>query len=404
MKKVIISSVLFIFSLTNQLNSQWVPLNGPGYPINSLVSYGAYLFAATTENAGVFRSSNNGDNWVSVGLPYCCIVLGISGQNLYAGVTGTSNSALFKSTDLGNTWTLLNLNDNSDNDLKVVTVNFITSIGNKIYVGRGITNQNMAVLSVSTNEGLTWTNASNGLNMFNVYQLSQQGNNLYLAAPGGIYSSSNYGINWNYFALSAPTAVATINGYIFASDGYSLLNTTNNGLNWNNISPINNTLNGLVTYNQFLFALYYQNIYVTSDFGTTWTSIRDNINGDFGFLYINEPYIYAGTFPNGIVYRRNLNEITSINNIKNNIPDKFSLSQNYPNPFNPSTIISYQLPKSGEVKLIIYDAIGREVKTLVNEQQNAGSYQVEFDGSNFPSGVYFYKLTSSEFNDTKRMV
>ncbi len=87
-----------------------------------------------------------------------------------------------------------------------------------------------------------------------------------------------------------------------------------------------------------------------------------------------------------------------------NIPDKFNLSQNYPNPFNPSTTINYQLPFNGNVKLVVYDAMGREIKTLVNEKQNAGSYQVEFDGTNYPSGVYFYKLQTESYSETKKMV
>lgn len=92
----------------------------------------------------------------------------------------------------------------------------------------------------------------------------------------------------------------------------------------------------------------------------------------------------------------------------NQVPSRFSLSQNYPNPFNPSTIINYQLSISSNVKLIIYDVLGREVKTLVNEKQNAGIYQVKFDGMNFPSGVYFYKLSatggSGTFSQSRKMV
>jgi hypothetical protein len=80
------------------------------------------------------------------------------------------------------------------------------------------------------------------------------------------------------------------------------------------------------------------------------------------------------------------------------------LSQNYPNPFNPSTIINYQLPNTSDVKLIVYDLLGQEVRTLVNEKQNAGSYQVQFDGSNLASGVYFYKLSATEFTETKKMI
>lgn len=96
--------------------------------------------------------------------------------------------------------------------------------------------------------------------------------------------------------------------------------------------------------------------------------------------------------------------ITGVPQTQNNIPYKFSLSQNYPNPFNPATKIKYGLPISGNVKLVVYDILGKEIKTLVNEKQNAGTYQVEFDGSNFPSGVYFYKLTTDNYNAVKKMV
>ena len=91
------------------------------------------------------------------------------------------------------------------------------------------------------------------------------------------------------------------------------------------------------------------------------------------------------------------------------IPEKYSLSQNYPNPFNPSTVISYTLPSSvkGEmsnVKLVVYDVLGREVATLVNKEQQAGRYEVQFDASNLTSGIYFYKLQSGGFLKTMKML
>ncbi|KAA3658477.1 MAG: T9SS C-terminal target domain-containing protein, partial [Calditrichaeota bacterium] len=75
-----------------------------------------------------------------------------------------------------------------------------------------------------------------------------------------------------------------------------------------------------------------------------------------------------------------------------NITSRFELFQNYPNPFNPSTYISYAIPKSGLVQLKVFDINGKEIQTLVNESQNAGSHQVTFNGSPFSSGVYFYQL------------
>ncbi len=78
--------------------------------------------------------------------------------------------------------------------------------------------------------------------------------------------------------------------------------------------------------------------------------------------------------------------------------------QNYPNPFNPKTIINYQLRITNLVKLTVYDVLGHEVSTLVNEKQSPGTYQVEFDGSGLSSGVYFYKLVTEGFTDVKRMM
>jgi hypothetical protein len=82
----------------------------------------------------------------------------------------------------------------------------------------------------------------------------------------------------------------------------------------------------------------------------------------------------------------------------------FALRQNYPNPFNPSTLIIYQLPARAYVVLHVYDVLGREVKMLVNEHQNAGIHSVHFDASNLPGGVYFYRLESGEIRETKKLL
>ncbi len=103
-------------------------------------------------------------------------------------------------------------------------------------------------------------------------------------------------------------------------------------------------------------------------------------------------------------YNYPLNGIVSVDNNFGEIPVRFELKQNYPNPFNPKTIISYQLPVTNFVKLKVYDILGKEIVTLVNEKQSPGSYSVTFDGSNLSSGIYFYQLTTEGYTDTKRMV
>jgi len=96
-----------------------------------------------------------------------------------------------------------------------------------------------------------------------------------------------------------------------------------------------------------------------------------------------------------------------INQISNSIPEKYNLFQNYPNPFNPVTSIRYQIPKSNMVSLKVYDILGREIETLVNEVQMAGIYEVQFPGNSntsLASGIYFYRLTAGDFTSVKRMV
>ena len=105
------------------------------------------------------------------------------------------------------------------------------------------------------------------------------------------------------------------------------------------------------------------------------------------------------------------NNLFGIEPISSNIPGTFTLSQNYPNPFNPTTKISFSIPlnKGGErglsvVSLKIYDLLGQEVATLVNERLKPGTYEIEWDGSNYPSGVYFYRLVRDEFSGSKKMI
>jgi hypothetical protein len=94
---------------------------------------------------------------------------------------------------------------------------------------------------------------------------------------------------------------------------------------------------------------------------------------------------------------------TGIQN-KSTVVSNFKLSQNYPNPFNPTTTIQYEIPNSGLVTLKVYDILGREVKTLVNQHKNSGSYEVNFNAGNFSSGVYFYRLQAGNFIQTKKMI
>ena len=98
-----------------------------------------------------------------------------------------------------------------------------------------------------------------------------------------------------------------------------------------------------------------------------------------------------------------INSVSGITNLSNEIPAKFNLYQNYPNPFNPVTNIKFDVAKSSFVKLVVFDVLGREVETLVNNELNAGKYEANWNAVMHNSGIYFIKLTAGDFTEIKRV-
>ena len=122
-------------------------------------------------------------------------------------------------------------------------------------------------------------------------------------------------------------------------------------------------------------------------------SYTDEKPGQGKFQYRLKQIDFSGSF-----------EYSGIADVTIGIPNKFSLSQNYPNPFNPTTRIEYQVPEPSKVIIKVYDALGREIKMLVNEEIPAGNYNIEFNAEYLPSGIYFYRLTSGSFSQVRKMI
>ena len=114
-------------------------------------------------------------------------------------------------------------------------------------------------------------------------------------------------------------------------------------------------------------------------------------------------FAYAGVGPAGVYYNME-SLVTGITPVSNEVPSLFRLEQNYPNPFNPVTNIKFAVAKTGNVTLKVFDISGREVALLINEELNAGTYNFDFNASHLASGIYFYKLITNNYADTKKMV
>jgi hypothetical protein len=152
----------------------------------------------------------------------------------------------------------------------------------------------------------------------------------------------------------------------------------------------------------------------STDAGVSWgastlLTTQDTANNFAPFVEVSGPAVHViwADRRNGkgeIYYKRNPTGNIGIQNIGTEIPSSYSLSQNYPNPFNSMCNVQFSMCKAGNVKLVVYDVQGREVQILVNERLQAGTYKASFDGSALNSGVYFYKLTTDGYTETKRMI
>lgn len=210
--------------------------------------------------------------------------------------------------------------------------------------------------------------------------------------------TGNYGnnINTNMTLATAVNVSATPVVYLsfwhrYATEaGYDFCYvevSSDNGANWQQVTSYNGNM---TTWTQQTFDI------TSYAGGSTQLKIRFRLTSDAGLTgdgwYIDDVKLtnYCGS----------LVGVTG----NNNIPLVYSLEQNYPNPFNPATVIKYQIPKASNVKISIFDILGKEVASLINGRVEAGYHQVEFDGSNFASGLYLYKIVAEGFTDVKKMI
>ena len=176
--------------------------------------------------------------------------------------------------------------------------------------------------------------------------------------------------------------------------------STNNGVNWTAYSPVNYTASNLDTFSFVIpgssNGTYVQYYFAAQDIALPTSKISTLPSGGSG---INPP----GTTAPSTAFQYTVG-LVGIEPISNEIPNVFKLYTNYPNPFNPVTKIKFDIAKNTNAKIQVYDILGRVVETLVNGELKAGRYEVEFDGYSLSSGVYFYKLVTNDFVDTKRML
>jgi len=405
--------------------------------VHALISNGTHLFAGT-QVGGVFRSTNQGNSWINLynGLSQNTHVNCIAKSK--SGIIAGTTSGLYSSTDAGSTWIASGL------DLRSVLS--LATRDSLIFAGTDFSGY------VSTNNGYDWSGrgpisgvsvnaliirdslifqggeygffkSTNFGNHWFVYwpgfkegvtitSLTVSGDSIFAGTDGkGIFLSTNEGTNWKAMNtglnnLNVFTLINT-NSHLFAGTHDGVFRSTNNGAIWSDMSsglPDSVKVNSLILSEKNIFAGTDSGVYGSTSIGESWTLVRDGFPSTINVkcLMAYNGYFFAGTDGAGVWKR--LVPMTSVNNEVHFVPKTLSLLQNYPNPFNPTTTIRYALPSSSHVKVTIHDILGREIATLVNEEQSAGWKEVQWNAKEVSSGIYFYKLQVDNFVETKKML
>jgi hypothetical protein len=396
---------------------------------------------------GVRRSTNDGDTWQNPldGYNGRTLCLGKNGVVFAAFWPHPLTEALYRSTNDGVNWTRLQSVSITDNIFSIAVKNN----NNMVFIGtrNGIRR--------STNSGLNFTFVNTGIpNDTWVRDLGiDTANNIILAATtNGVFSSTNDGDNWQMATGINPQdtiVTVTIDNHLNTTDEIGNGSSAFWGSSQGNIyesdqntiylgmafiallapegeiartyiavlSGLNRFRHGVAVFPKtgnindnggFFLSSDGQNFKKQNQglpLQTKPSALTANITNQRGES--SEVNFFLGSFGSDStgakIYK--ITYIVGIEQISTEIPDGYGLKQNYPNPFNPSTKIEFDIPQnSGMVKLIVYNSLGKVVSILVNNDLQPGSYEYTFDGDGLTSGVYFYKLESKNFSQTKKML
>lgn len=387
-----------VYKSTNNGNAWQETSNGLTSTVSTsiTVSDNGYIYSGSMF-AGAFRSTNNGSNWVKIwdgkNREYVYPVFQTPNGYIFAGI----DSGLYRSTNNGTNWFKVSY-------LQNINAYYVSS-GGYIYLGVG---SYLNGIYRSTDNGNNWSNLWYG-NAVNSFAANSYGH-IFAGTQVGVYRSINNGGNWTKVGNldEEVYSVAVLqNGYMFAGTRHNgLFRSTDFGNNWVCIWSQFDEIR-LITLNQnnHIFAIVpYAGVYRSTNMGLNWVVFNAGLFNPFIFqIALNSSgYLFAATYGNGVC--KTINSTIGVKNISNEIPKEFSLSQNYPNPFNPVTKIKFAVSELSFIKLKIFDIAGNEISVLVNDELKPGIYETDWDGSNFSSGVYFYRLETNKYSKTRKMV
>jgi photosystem II stability/assembly factor-like uncharacterized protein len=422
-------SIHFLLILTFPLSSQngWVPLNpGFGHVYNSVHFINESTGMACGYAGAVIKTSNGGLNWFNLN---SATNVNLNDVKMFTSLIAAAvgdNQLILRTTNGGENWYIVYQNGPQSNTIMNLNVHngvqataysrYYQSPYEYTYIYRSsdmganwqitqtyVTNRSIHFINLNTGwaHGTTFTGPP-----LNQYYLD-------------INKTTNGGATWSLIYRSDGTSINPGIIYFYnESFGFKIVHighvylsrTLTGGTSWIASIGLPSNYSSIIRCFWFVnqsigwFVADNSNIYCTANSGAEWIQQQSPVAANLSKVYfINENTGWIAAGSQGILKTTN-GGISGIQKVSSEIPSEFSLSQNYPNPFNPATNIKFQIPKTTSVKMLIFDMLGREVETLVNEQLKPGTYQADWNASIYPSGVYFYKLIADGYVETKKMI
>jgi photosystem II stability/assembly factor-like uncharacterized protein len=428
--KILITLILFTLFSNAFSENLWIRQNSPVSTVllNCVFTDSSNGWAAG-DSGVIVHTSDGGQNWLiqNSHINYYINDIFFINKRLGWAVANEfllNGSTILKTTDGGIKWSSENFYDSS----KIIrTVYFQDSLNGFLGGFEG-------VIFKTTNAGSNWIQASNDSSFFSAFPVTKfifTDNKTGFACGGQIdiagviWKTTDGGLFWESGAYSPePFYDIEINSsdIIFAAGGdfefgAQISKTGNFGQNWvyQNLGFFGQAQSiAFRTPREVWMPLGFSGLWaVSGDSGNSWTSIPVFENSTLYSVVFPDSLHGWAVGTNGTILKYNYVKV-GIKNQEKIIPGSFILYQNYPNPFNPVTVINYSIPVNGKqfsatqsgsnVKLTIYNALGKEVQILVNEKQNGGNYSVEWNAESFPGGIYFYQLVIGNFSETKKMI
>ncbi len=411
-------TVIAFLAITAPAHSQWT--RGGGYKAlaGPIAVLGNKIFAGNMSMAiegdppngippdsGLWVSEDTGKTWKPVGFSGINVVSFCAKDSLL--LAGTLVNGIFLSTDTGQSWVLL------DSTVGFYEVPAMAIKGNIFFAGSTIP----PFVFRSTDKGRSWKNCEISTWPLGSFFVSDS----FIFAGAGIDLSSSVssdeGLTWNYCNGDIFDAFASVGNSIFAASNraseHHLWHNDGKGWKWDQRKGEGITDTGAITCmvahgnDLFVGTSTYPGsgyIYRSTDSGDSWQNVSEGMdsNARITSLAILGDYIIAGDENDGMI-RRILSDFDK-SEVNNSSPPAMTLSQNAPNPASVSTAFSYTLPYSEEVRVGLYDVMGREVRVLASGRVDAGTHFVTIDAETLAPGVYYYRIEAASGVATRRMV